>query len=67
GSNPSGGCGNSSDDHEIRSGGDGFEGLGGQMSIVERWILMELVVVKGISFEKVVKEFSHLDVPHMRM
>ncbi|GJW25311.1 hypothetical protein Tco_0039122 [Tanacetum coccineum] len=35
--------------------------------VLERWILMELVVVKVISFYEVVKEFSHFGVPYLKM
>ncbi|GKE96283.1 hypothetical protein Tco_1581138 [Tanacetum coccineum] len=65
GSNPGGGSGKPGDGRETRRGGDGLEGPGGQLSM--RWILMELEVVKGISFLEVVREFSHLVVLHLRM
>nr|GEU63321.1 hypothetical protein [Tanacetum cinerariifolium] len=63
GSNPGGGFGKLGGSREIRGGGDRLEGPGGQLSM--RWILMELEVVKWIYFKAVVKEFSHLVVPHL--
>nr|GEY88760.1 hypothetical protein [Tanacetum cinerariifolium] len=65
GSNSGSGFGNLGGGREIRGGEDGLEGPDGQLSI--KWILMELVVVKGIFFSEVVKEFSHLVVPHLRI
>ncbi|GJU48401.1 hypothetical protein Tco_1217956 [Tanacetum coccineum] len=70
GSNLGSGCGNPEGvyDRKTRGGGDGFEGPDGQLSIVKCVLLLEMdFEVKGVSFEEVVKEFSHLDVPHLRM
>ncbi|GKE12575.1 hypothetical protein Tco_1416126 [Tanacetum coccineum] len=63
-SNPGGGFGKPRGGRETR-GGDGLEGLDSQLSM--RWILMELEVVKGISFWEEMKEFSHLVVHHLRI